>query len=323
MKRILCALVLSLSIFAATFGALPAGAQTYPDKPIQLVIPVPPGVVLDLTGRMVAEELSKILKTPVLALNKPGASMVLGTDQVVRSKKDGYTLAYTNTSAIVYSRVTNPESVPYDPMKDLEPLGLHLFFPLTLTVREDAPWKSFGDLIDYAKKNPGKLRVTTPGQGTVDHFNLEIIQSITGTQFTHIPMKGEQVISSLLGGHVEVISDALSKVLPHLESGKVRVLLLTKRMPDFPSIPTITELGYKEDLFSAWAGFFAPAGIPDDVRKTLLPALKQAINHRESIDKINKMGFNVEYRSPDELRKLSIEYYERASSVAKRLGVGK
>jgi tripartite-type tricarboxylate transporter receptor subunit TctC len=131
------------------------------------------------------------------------------------------------------------------------------------------------------------------------------------------------VISSLLGGHVEVISDALSKVLPHLESGKLRILLLTKRMPDFPSIPTITELGYKEDLFSAWAGFFAPAGIPDDVRKTLVPALQKAINTRESIDKINKMGFSVDYRSPEDLRKLSIEYYERASSVAKRLGVAK
>jgi tripartite-type tricarboxylate transporter receptor subunit TctC len=136
-------------------------------------------------------------------------------------------------------------------------------------------------------------------------------------------MKGEQVTASLLGGHVEVISDALSKVLPHLEAGKMRMLLITKGMPDFPAVRTITELGYKEDLFSAWAGLYAPAGIPSEVGKVLIPAIEKAINHQESIEKINKMGFNVEYRPPEALKKLSIEYYERASSVAKRLGVVK
>jgi len=298
-------------------------AQNYPERPIQLVIPVPPGVVLDLTGRLVAEELAKILKTQIVALNKPGASMVLGTDQVARSKKDGYTIAYTNTSAIVYSRVTNPQAVPYDPMRDLEPLGLHLFFPLTVTVRADSPWKTFRELIDYARNSPGKLRVTTPGQGTVDHFNLEIIQTLTGAQFTHVPMKGEQVMTSLLGGHVEVISDALSKVMPHLDSGKLRILLITKKMQEFSEIPTISELGYKQDLFSAWAGFYAPAGIPGEVKGTLVPAIEKAVNHQESKEKINKMGFSVDYKSPDEQRQLSVQYYERASAVAKKLGIVK
>ncbi len=323
MKQIVSIIALFFFIYGFTSEVPTTHAQTYPDRPIQLVIPVPPGVVLDLTGRLVAEELTRILKTQVVVLNKPGASMVLGTDQVARSKKDGYTIAYTNTSAIVYSRVTNPETVPYDPLKDLEPLGLHLFFPLTLSVRTDSPWKTFRELIDYAKNNPGKLRVTTPGQGTVDHFNLEIIQMLTGAQFTHVPMKGEQVISALLGGHVEVVSDALSKLIPHLDSGKLRILLITKKMAGFPDIPTINELGYKQDLFSAWAGFYAPAGIPGEVKRTLVPAIEKAINNRESREKINKMGFSVDYKPPEELRNLSIEYYERASAVAKRLGIGK
>ena len=323
MKRVLSILGLFFFVCGLSSGVPSTHAQTYPDRPIQLVIPVPPGVVLDVTGRLVAEELTKILKTQVVVLNKPGASMVLGTDQVARSKKDGYTIAYTNTSAIVYSRVTNPETVPYDPLKDLEPLGLHLFFPLTVTVRASSPWKNCSELIEYAKNNPGKLRVTTPGQGTVDHFNLEIIQTLTGAQFTHVPMKGEQVITALLGGHVEVISDALSKIMPHLDSGKLRILLITKKMAGFPDIPTISELGYKQDLFSAWAAFYAPAGVPGEVKRILIPAIEKAINNRESKEKINNMGFIVDYKPPEELKTLSIEYYERAYSVAKRLGIVK
>ncbi len=323
MKRRFWILAPFFIVCAFMTGVPSLHAQNYPERPIQLVIPVPPGVVLDLTGRLVAEELTKILKTQIVVFNKPGASMVLGTDQVARSKKDGYTIAYTNTSAIVYSRVTNPEAVPYDPMRDLEPLGLHLFFPLTVTVRADSPWKTFKELIDYARNNPGKIRVTTPGQGTVDHFNLEIIQTLTGAQFTHIPMKGEQVMSALLGGHVEVISDALSKVMPHLDSGKLRILLITKKMPGFSEIPVISELGYNENLFSAWAGFYAPAGIPGEVKGVLVPAIEKAINHRESKEKINKMGFSVDYKSPEELKRLSIEYYERATAVAKKLGIAK
>ena len=112
----------------------------------------------------------------------------------MRSKKDGYTLVYTNASAIVFTRVTHPETVPYDPVKDLEPLGLHLFLPLTVTVLESSAWKNYTELVDYAKKNPGKLRVCTHGQGTVDHFNLEITQSLTGVGNSLKGIKDSRVV---------------------------------------------------------------------------------------------------------------------------------
>ncbi len=298
-------------------------AQPYPNRPIQLILPTNPGTPSDLTGRLLAEEMGKILGTQLIPMNKPGASMTLGTDLVVRSKKDGYTIAYTNTSAIIYARVTNPETVPYDPFKDLEPLGLSTFFPLAVMVQEGSPWKNFTDLVDYAKKNPGKLRFSTHGEGSVDHFNLQILQSLTGAQFTHVPIQGIQLAPSLLGGHIEVTIDALLLVKPHVQAGKLRMLLMTKKMPEFPNVPTITELGYKQDLLLSWFAFYAPAGVPEEVKKVLVPAIEKAVKNQELKDKIDKMGFNVGYKSPAELRKLSMGDYERACAIAAKLGLRK
>src|SRR5512136_1096020 len=251
MKRSLSFAGLFLMVLAFSLGASTTFAQPYPNRQIQLVIPGAAGSILDIAGRLTGDELEKILGAQLVPVVKPGAGFTLGTDFVARSKKDGYTLAYTNSAAIVFTRALNPETVPYDPDKDLEPLGLHLFFPNAIAVQASAPWKSFAELLDYAKKNPNKLRVSTTGTGSTSHFNLEIIQSLSGAQFTHIPFKGgESVITALLGGHVEMTFDAINKITPHVESGKMRVLLLTNKMPESPNVPTIRELGYKQDLFT-------------------------------------------------------------------------
>ena len=168
----------------------PVFAQPYPNRPIQLVIPGAAGSILDIAGRLTGEELGKILGTQLIPLAKPGAGFTLGTDFVVRSKKDGYTLAYTNSASIVFTRVVNLETVPYDPDKDLDPLGLHLFFPNAIAVQASAPWKTFAELFDYGKKNPEKIRVSTTGIGSTSHFNLQLIESLSGAQFTHVPFKG-------------------------------------------------------------------------------------------------------------------------------------
>jgi len=305
-----------------TLVAPVAHAQKYPDRPIQLVIPYVAGATGDITARMLAEELEKILGTKVIPINKPGASAVLGTDVVVRSKKDGYTLLYAGASALVYAPVSNPEIVHYDPFKDVEPLGFHYFFPQTITVRSDSPWKTFPELVDYAKKNPGKLRVSTIGVGSTPHFILEMIMSITGTQFTHVPFEGgETVMTALLGGHVEVTCDGFAKVKPHADAGKMRVLLITNKMPAFPEIPTITELGYKEGLFATWFALYAPAGIPEEVRKILVPAIEKAGNLTKP--KIDKMGSIAEYKSPAELKKMTEMEYKKALEIAKKIGLHK
>ncbi|MBP1700877.1 MAG: hypothetical protein H6Q41_6065 [Deltaproteobacteria bacterium] len=159
MKRSIFVLSLVLMMSSVGFGATIAQAQPYPNRPIQLVVPLPPGAQGDVSARILADEMAKILGTQIIVVNKPGAALTLGTDAVVRSKKDGYTVVYTSSGALVYARVINPEAVPYNPSKDLEPLGVHLFYPLTATVQEGSPWKTLPELVDYAKKNPGKLRV--------------------------------------------------------------------------------------------------------------------------------------------------------------------
>jgi len=299
-----------------------SSSAAYPDRPIQLIIPYVAGATGDITARMLAEELEKILGAKIISLNKPGASAVLGTDAAVRSKKDGYTLLYAGASAMIYAPVSNPEIVHYDPFKDVEPLGFHYFFPQTITVRSDAPWKTFAELIDYAKKNPGKLRVSTIGVGSTPHFILEMIMSITGTQFIHVPFEGgETVMTALLGGHVEVTCDGFAKVKPHADAGKMRVLLITNKMPSFPEIPTITELGYKEGLFATWFALYAPSGIPEEARKVLVPAIEKAVNLTKL--KIEKMGSIAEYKPPAEIKKMTEEDYKKALEIAKRIGLRK
>jgi tripartite-type tricarboxylate transporter receptor subunit TctC len=187
-----------------------------------------------------------------------------------------------------------------------------------------SPWKTFGELIDDAKKNPEKIRFCTQGQGTIDHFNLEIMQALTGVQFTHVPFKGGQLIATLLGGHAEVTSNALSLAIPHVKAGNIRMLLITKKVPEFPNVPTITELGYKQDLLSPWFALYAPVGMPEEVKKVLVPAVEKAIKSPELKAKMEKLGgYLVDYKSPAELKKLMIEDYEKAMAIAIKAGLRK
>lgn len=318
--------IMIFSLFVLVFGAgVPwIGAQPYPNHPIQFVLPGTAGSIIDITGRLLADELGKILGTQCVPMNKPGAGFVLGTDFVARSKKDGYTLAYTNSPAIVYSRILSPETVPYDPDKDLEPLGLHLFFPHAVAVQASAPWKTFRELLEYVKKHPNEVRVSTPGIGSTTHFHLEIIQALTGTQFNHIPFKsGEAVITALLGGHVEMTFDAISKIIPHVESGQMRMLLVTVKSPLFPEIPTIRDLGYNQDLVPTWFAMYGPSGMPPEVVKILVPAIEKAAKNQELKAKIEKLHFVVDYKSPAEQKKLAAEEYKTGLVIAKKIGLAK
>ena len=311
-------------VYALSIGPTTLQAQPYPSHPIQIVVPNDPGSVGDMAARSFADELSKTLKTSVIVLNKPGASSTLGTDFVVKSKKDGYTILYANTSACVYARASNPETVPYDPAKDLEPLGLHCFFALTVTVNENTPWKTFNEMIDYAKKNPGNVRFGIHGQGTIDHFNLELIKAWTGAQFTVVPFKGTAATTTaLLGGHVDATVIANSLAGPHVKAGKLKMLLITNKMHEYPNVPLITELGYNRNLLSAWFAWFAPAGIPEEAKKVLIPAIEKTIKIPEFIQKIEKLGLIVDYKSPEELKKIMMSDYETARALAIKLGLSK
>ncbi len=291
--------------------------QPYPGQAIQLVISTTPGDTLDLSGRAIGSELSRILRTPVVPLNKTGASGSVGADFVVRSKKDGYTILYINSN-IIYGYAANPAETPYNPFQDLEPVCLAVSVPLLIAVQAASPWKTIQELITYAKQNPGKLRGSSTGMGSVGHFGYEVIRAETGGEIVNIPYKGASPgMTALLGGIVEVAIPSPTLASPHVKSGKVRVLLASKRSPDFPQAPTLTELGYRRDMSSVWMGFFLPAGVYDSVKQVLLSGLKRSIQSAELSDILRNLGAVVDYRSPEEFRTMITEDYEMVKSLQK------
>jgi tripartite-type tricarboxylate transporter receptor subunit TctC len=298
------------------------GAQGYPNQPINLIIPLAAGDAADIACRAMAEELSKLLKVPVIVVNKPGAGGTLGTDSAVKAKKDGYTIVLTNNAALIYNRILTPESVAYDPFKDLTPLGLTTRFPLLLIVRPDAPYKNFNEMVEFAKKNPGKVRVGTVGSGSVGHFTVEIVNSLTGAELIMVPFKGASPgVTALLGGHVEGGMLALGTLLGHLKSGAMKGLLTSNKIPDYPDIPTLSQLGYRQNLFGVWLAFFAPVGVPPEVPKALIPAIEKAAKDPAVASKLSSLGMIQDYVSPDRLLAEIRDEHRAVQEVAKKAGL--
>lgn len=302
-------LVGSMILIFSTSVTCPSYAQTYPSQPIQMVMTLAPGDTLDLTGRAIGAEMAKVLNTSVLPINKTGGAGMAGADFVAKGKKDGYTILYINSN-IIYAYAANPENVPYDPFQDLEPLCLAVSVPLLLAVQPESPWKSFQELVNYMKQNPGKIRGSSTGVGSVGHFGYEVIRTETGTEINMIPYKGASPgLTALLGGHVEVAIPSFALVQPQLQAGKVRILLTSKKIPDYPQIPTLTQLGYKRDMSSVWFGFFIPTGVPDPVKKVLASALEKSIKSAEVAKTVQTLGALEDYKSAGEFKKMMMEEY--------------
>jgi tripartite-type tricarboxylate transporter receptor subunit TctC len=311
-----------LSIASILVMATDVRAQSYPSQPINLVLPYAPGDTGDVAGRAMAEELAKLLKVPVVPVNRPGAGATMGTENVVKAKKDGYTILVAPNAALISARILNPETVRYDPFKDLTPLGMATRSPLILAVRGDAEYKSFQELIEYAKKNPGKVRVGTFGVGSGGHFVVEIISSITGAGLTMVPFKGASpAITAVLGGHVEAVCPALGTITGHLKSGSLRGVVISSKFPEFPDIPTLEQLGYKQKLWGVWWAFFAPAGVPAEVTKVWLPAVEKVVKDPTIASKLLALGMLQDYAPPEKLLTEIREEHKVIEEIAKKAGL--
>jgi len=321
MTSALAALALVLSLLVA---APPLDAQTYPTGPITLVIPLTPGDAVDVAGRAMAEELAKLLKVPVVPVNRPGAGMVIGADSVVKAKKDGYTILLTPNAALVSARILNPETVTYDPLKDLTPLGLTTRTPILITVRQDAPYKAFAEAVEFSKKNPGKVRIGTAGTGSVGHLDVEMINSLTGAGLTMLPFKGGAPgITAILGGHIEGGAFSLGAQSPHLKSGALRGLVLSHKFPGYPDVPTLAQLGHRQNLLGVWAAFFAPAGVPAEVTRTLVTAIEKVANDPAIAAKLAAHGILQEWSPPERLVAEIREEHKIVEDLAKKAGLVK
>jgi tripartite-type tricarboxylate transporter receptor subunit TctC len=305
-------------------AAIPLQAQEYPKGAVTLVIPLAPGDATDTSARAIAEELAQELKVSIVPVNRPGAGGALGTEQVVKAKPDGNTIILTNNASLVFRSILDPKTASYNPLTDLTPLGLAMRSPSVLAVRGDAPYRNFAELVDYAKKNPGSVRIGTAGAGSVGEFCVRTINSLTGAGLLPVPFTGASPgVTALLGGHVEGVVLALGTMTGHLRNGTLRGIVISGRYPDFPDIPTLPELGYSEGLFGIWVAFFAPAGVPAEVTRALVPALERAIKSPAIGAKLRPLGMMMDYSPPEKLLAEIRDEHRRVSEIASKSGLVK
>jgi tripartite-type tricarboxylate transporter receptor subunit TctC len=243
-------------------SSVPAALADYPDRPIRLVISSAAGGSPDVVTRILAVELTKQMGQTFVIDNRPGAAQTIGTEMVVRANPDGYTIGYANVVTLAINKSLLPTQ-PYDPDRDLLPIGQFLSTYNLLCVNPALPARSVKELIDYARANPGKLLNASGGNGTTGHLGGELFKIMTGTQITHVPYKGSpQGIQDLMAGQVQLMFDNLTSISPHVKSGKLRGLGVSslKRSPVFPDIPTISEAGVTGYETNAWGGLVAPVG---------------------------------------------------------------
>jgi len=299
-------------------------AQPFPGGPISLVVPLAPGDAADIAARALGEEISRLLKTPVLSINRPGAGGAIGANAVVRARKDGRTILFAQNSALTFRAILDPQSVTYDARRDLIPLGTSSRTPTILVVRSDAPYKTFAELIEYTKKSPGQVRIGHPGSGSVGDFCLQLINALTGAELVAVPYSGAApVIAALRGEHIEGAVLSLGALSAHIKSGAFRGLVTSSRFPDFVDIPTMRELGYREELFGIWFSFFAPAGIPEDARKVLVGAIERAVNAPSITAGLASLGILQSYATPEQTAAEIRAELKRAGEMAKQAGMVK
>ena len=283
-KRIAAALCAVMSCAAAH-------AQTYPSRAVRLVVPYVPGGGTDFTARVIAPKLSEALGQQVVVDNRPGGGTNIGSDLVAKAVPDGYTLLMMSLTFAV-----NPslfKKLPYDTEKDLAPVSLVASAPLILVVHPSLPVKTLKDFIAHAKANPGKLNFGSGGPGTTPHLAGEMLKSMAGLQMTHVPYKGGgPALADLAGGQLQLMLENIPSTLPHVKSGKLRLLALSglKRSALLPDVPTLDEAGLKGYDIVGWNGLFVPAGTPNAIVSRLHAETVKALALPDIKERLSGMG---------------------------------
>ncbi len=288
----------ALLIGAVLTGA--AGAQTYPVKPIRFVIPFPPGNTMDIMARLIAPKLSERLGQNVIVDNRAGAAGQLGMELGARAAPDGYTVIAGQGGNMVVMPHTY-KKLPYDVFKDFAPIALSTTNYLGLVVHPSVPFKTVKDLVAYARANPNKITFGSNGEGGFPHMTIELLRTMAGFTYVHVPYKGSaQIATDLIGGHIDAAIDGITGLTPHVRSGKLRLLAITntKRVPEFEGVPTIAESvpGYDS---RGWFGFIAPAGTPRDIVVLLNQEINRAMSAPDVKDKLTSAGLFIVNESPE------------------------
>jgi tripartite-type tricarboxylate transporter receptor subunit TctC len=286
-RRALCAILLALP-FAA-------GAQAFPDHPLKLVVPFPPGGATDTLGRILAKRMGEILNQPFVVENKPGAGGTIGTEFVARQPADGYTVLLVNAIPHTASRKLYPE-LKYDPIKSFTPIGAMGTLRYILAINNEVAAKDYAQFAALAKSQPGKLNYASAGVGSTPHLAMELYKRAAGVDIVHVPYQGSGPgITDLLGGRVQVIIENVPLV-PLIKSGKVRALAITgkTRSANFPDVPTFAEVGLASFELSGTWGLIAPAGVSADRVAILSNALAEAVKDPAVRDALVAQGIDPE-----------------------------
>ena len=284
-------------------------AQAFPSKTITLVVPNPPGGLVDTSARLVAEPLARLIGQPVVIDNKPGASGNLAYQNVARSAKDGHTLLVSYSGY----HIANPilmDKLPWE-LKDLVPVGLITIATNVIAIHPSVPANNLKEFIAYAKQYPGKLNYASQGNGSVSHIGTEIFKLQTGLSMVHVPYKGSgQAIADVLAGQVQVFITTPPSVMGHVQTGKLKALAVTgkTRHPQMPQVPTVAEAGLSGFELESWVALYAAAGTPPAVLQKLSQEVKRSMELPETKQRADAAGIEVRFLSPaDTTKQLELE----------------
>ncbi len=288
-------------------------AQTFPDHAVKIVVPYPPGGFNDTLARISSEKLSKLWNQSVLVENKPGGNTTIGNNYVAKSAADGYTMLVSPLPFSVLPALYG-DKLPYDSLKDFQPLILAGSAQNVLAVRNSLPQKTVKDLIDFAKSNPGKLNYGSTGSGSSNHLSMELFMGMTGTKMVHIPYKGSApAVAALVGGDTDLLFDNIPNIISQIKAGSVTPVAVTgsKRSPLLPNVPTVAEAGVAGYEVNVWFGIQLPANTPKPIVEQINRELVNIYRTEEVTKRFNDQGVEVVASSPAEFQKLI------ASEVAK------
>jgi len=302
-RRLVAAALLGASGFArAATKATLADGSSYPSHSVRFVVPLPAGGGADIVARLIAEHLSTSMGEAFVVDNKPGGGTVIGAEIVAQAPPNGYTLLLgtATTHAINISLL---KKLPYDPIKDFEPIALVAILPLILVVNPSVPVNSLPELIAYARKNPGKLNFASTGNGSSIHLAGEMLKMVAGIDIVHVPYKGASpALTDLLGGQVQFMFTTIPPALPHVKAGKLKALAVAsaKRSSILPDLPTTAEGGAPGVEAASWNGVLAPAKTPVEIVRALNHELGLVMQIPEVIDKLKVAGVEPAFDSPEE-----------------------
>ncbi len=303
----------------------PAAAQpAYPARPIEVIIPFPPGGPADTAARIMQPKLSAALGVPLVLVNKSGGGGALAADYVSKSKPDGYTVFAATNAPVTIVAATQPD-ISYRPA-DFAAIGTSMTDVSVFVGKAGSQWKTLEEFVEYVRKNPGKLSYGSAGLGTVSFFAFELFKHAYGLDITHVPFQGGgPVKNAIMGGHVTIASSGLNSFAPLMKSGDLIALATSapKRVPAFPDVPTLAEKGFPDASLNIWMALFVPAKTPQGIVDTLAHALEQTMKEPSVVTAVEKAGMVVDYRGPSATAKLLETEYEAVKKVATRLGIGK